>query len=74
MHLLACTGVQDELQENVAECVQDFKDAGIKFWMLTGDFGHTAQEIGYNCGIISRDQNTNSVFKLESMDKESLTC
>ena len=35
--VLGCTGALDELQENVQECIQDFKDAGIKFWMLTGD-------------------------------------
>ena len=40
--VLACTGVEDELQDDVAECIQDFRDAGIKFWMLTGDLGHTA--------------------------------
>ena len=53
--VIACTGVEDELQEEVAECIQDFRDAGIKFWMLTGDLGHTAREIGYNCGVMSRD-------------------
>ena len=54
--MIACTGVEDELQEDVEECINDFREAGIKFWMLTGDLGHTAQEIGYNCGVISRDE------------------
>ena len=60
--VLACTGVEDDLQEEVAECIQDFRDSGIKFWMLTGDLGHTAKEIGYNCGVMSRDENVNSVL------------
>ena len=40
--LTAVTGVEDILQENVKECIEDFRDAGIKVWMLTGDKGTTA--------------------------------
>ena len=65
--MLGCTGVEDELQDDVAQCIEDFKAAGIKVWMLTGDMGHTAQEIGYNCGVMSRDASTTSLFKLETM-------
>ena len=71
--MIACTGVEDELQEDVEECINEFREAGIKFWMLTGDLGHTAQEIGYNCGVISRDEQTNSIFKLEANDGETLS-
>ena len=35
--------------------MQDFAQAGIHFWMLTGDKGETAKEIGYNCGMFPRD-------------------
>ena len=69
--VMACTGVEDELQEDVEECINDFRNAGIKFWMLTGDLGHTAQEIGYNCGVLSRDENLNDVYKLQSNDGET---
>lgn len=50
--LLAATGVEDLLQENVKECIEDFRDAGISVWMLTGDKGLTALEIGVSCGLI----------------------
>lgn len=50
--LLAATGVEDLLQERVKECIQDFRDAGIAVWMLTGDKGATALEIGVSCGLI----------------------
>ena len=63
--ILACTGVEDELQDNVAECIRDFRAAGIKFWMLTGDLGHTAKEIAFNCGVMSRDNSVNSIVTLE---------
>ena len=55
LQILACTGVEDKLQEGIAEVIQDFRDAGIQFWMLSGDQGHTAREIAYNCGVMSRN-------------------
>ena len=68
--VLGCTGVEDKLQEEVSECIGDFKDAGIKMWMLTGDLGHTAQEIGYNCGILSRDSDKHITMRLNTLDNE----
>ena len=43
LEILGVTGIKDLLQENVSECVQDFKAAGIRVWMLTGDKGLTAK-------------------------------
>lgn len=54
--LLAATGVEDLLQENVKECIEDFRDAGISVWMLTGDKGLTALEIGVSCGLIPQER------------------
>lgn len=45
MQLLGITAVEDLLQSDVSNCVEDFKEAGIKVWMLTGDKSHTALEI-----------------------------
>jgi len=50
--LLGITGVEDMLQDNVKTCISDFMDANIKVWMLTGDKGATAQNIGMSCGIL----------------------
>lgn len=50
--LLGATAVEDLLQENVKECINDFRAAGISVWMLTGDKGLTAKEIGVSCGLI----------------------
>ena len=52
LELLAATGVEDLLQERVKECIVDFREAGISVWMLTGDKGLTALEIGVSCGLI----------------------
>ena len=46
------TALEDVLQESVKECIEDFKRAKIKVWMLTGDKGETAHNIGITCGII----------------------
>jgi P-type E1-E2 ATPase len=49
---LGATGLEDALQEDVAECISEFKKARIKVWMLTGDKEGTALSIGEACGII----------------------
>jgi len=41
--MLGVTGVEDLLQEDVNQCLSDFRHSGIKVWMLTGDKGLTAK-------------------------------
>ena len=72
LEVLGCTGVEDELQEEISDVIQDFRDAGIKFWMLTGDQGVTAKEIGYNCGVMSRDANECALIEIDTVDVEEL--
>ena len=67
MILLGATGIQDELQDNVYETLQDFSEAGIKLWVLTGDKKDTAKSIGFSCGLFD-DENFN-IFEI----KEGLT-
>ena len=55
--VLAATGVEDLLQENVKECIEDFRAAGISVWMLTGDKNETAREIGVSCGLIPQKED-----------------
>ena len=45
------------MQDNVKKCIQDFKEAKIKVWMLTGDKGGTAQNIGISCGLIDSEKD-----------------
>lgn len=37
--------------------MRDFKEAGIKTWMLTGDKGDTARMIGLLCGMLSLEHD-----------------
>jgi P-type E1-E2 ATPase len=34
--------MEDLLQQDVAKCISEFKDAGLKVWILTGDKMETA--------------------------------
>lgn len=56
LQLLGVTGLEDLLQENVKECIKEFKEAKIKVWMLTGDKGETAETIGVSCGLIDNEE------------------
>lgn len=49
--LLGVTGVEDLLSEGVQDCIKDFQEAKINLWMLTGDKGETALEVGKSCGL-----------------------
>jgi phospholipid-transporting ATPase len=51
--MLGITGVEDLLQDDVAQCIVDFKEGGCKVWILTGDKGATANQIGISCGVLS---------------------
>lgn len=66
--LLACTAVEDLLQENVKECIIDFRAAGISVWMLTGDKGLTAKEIAVSCGMIPENSTTASATQTDGSD------
>ena len=53
LETIGATGLEDQLQEEVPDCIQDFRRAGIKVWMLTGDIQEIAQNIGYSCKLFS---------------------
>ena len=65
--LLGVSAVEDKLQDNVKKDIEDFIEAGINFWMITGDKMSTAESIGYSCGIISDDSE---VYKIHEIKDE----
>ena len=70
MILLGATGVEDALQENVKDCNIDFREAGMKVWMLTGDNGLTAREISLSSGVIDPED---AVLEIEEdIDQENI--
>ena len=67
--LLGATGVEDKLQDKVKECITDFKEAGIKPWIITGDKDSTAKAVGFSSGIFNEDRNVQQFDKLELDDE-----
>lgn len=48
--LLGATGVEDRLQDGVAETLESLRVAGVRTWILTGDKQETAVNVSYSCG------------------------
>ena len=70
LELLGVTGLEDLLQNNVAVTIKDFRLAGIKVWMLTGDKGETAENIGISCGLL--DPEIHQVMKIINNNVETI--
>ena len=69
--LLGGTVVEDKLQDNVPQTIKELKTAGIKIWILTGDKLDTAESIGYNCNLLSKNQKI-FVLKIINNEEEDL--
>lgn len=54
LELLAITGVEDKLQDEVALTIESLRSAGIQVWMLTGDKVETATCIAISAGFKQR--------------------
>eukprot|EP01087_Luapelamoeba_hula_P020418 TRINITY_DN6962_c0_g1_i1.p1 TRINITY_DN6962_c0_g1~~TRINITY_DN6962_c0_g1_i1.p1 ORF type:complete len:1107 (+),score=152.37 TRINITY_DN6962_c0_g1_i1:336-3656(+) len=67
LELLALTGVEDKLQDNVKDTLETLRNAGIKVWMLTGDKIETATCIAVSSKLVSRTQG---IFTLLVHTKE----
>ena len=53
--MLGSTAIDDQLQDNVAECLASFIKTGIKVWVLTGDKVDTAKSIAFSCKLLTFD-------------------
>lgn len=63
LELLALTGVEDKLQEDVKPTLEILRNAGLKIWMLTGDKIETATCIAMSSKLVSRGQYIHQVAK-----------
>ena len=52
INLIAITGIEDKLQDEVASVISDLKLGGISLWVLTGDKIETAINIAYSCQLL----------------------
>ncbi len=53
------------------ECIEDFKEAGLRVWMLTGDKGETAHQIAFSCGLYPMNDPSFLTIKLPDDGKLS---
>ncbi len=57
LFLLGATAIEDKLQDGVPETIRTLQQAGIKFWILTGDRLEAAISVGIGCKLISLDMS-----------------
>ncbi|KAL9646480.1 hypothetical protein ABK040_006474 [Willaertia magna] len=53
LELVGATGIEDKLQQGVADTIYELGNAGIKIWVLTGDKLETAINIGFACDLLN---------------------
>ena len=57
LELIGLCGIVDPPRAEIPEVVRTLRRAGIKIFMVTGDFKLTAQAIATNCGIITNEKD-----------------
>ena len=67
--LLGATALEDQLQDHVEKDIQDFIEAGINVWMLTGDKMDTAESIGHSIKLFDSDTE---VFKITGSNQKEI--
>ena len=80
MILLGCSAVEDKLQTDVVPTIHQILEAGIKFWVITGDKSETAKKISLSSGLIDnstkllefKDENENVEDQIERFNQELL--
>ena len=70
--LLGATAIEDKLQDDVGIAITSLKEAGIKFWVLTGDKIETAINIGYSCKLLNDRLEKIIIDGKDSFEVESL--
>ena len=55
LEVYGISGLEDELQDNVIDCINKIKCANIKTWVLTGDRLDSAVHIASQCGILKKE-------------------
>ncbi|EAW15042.1 cation-translocating P-type ATPase [Aspergillus clavatus NRRL 1] len=63
--LVGMAGIVDPPRDEIPEVVQTLRRAGIKIFMVTGDFGLTAVAIARQCGIVSTDGPVDDIQSLK---------
>ena len=73
MEFLCVTGVEDLLQDDVANTIDYLRNAGMKVWMLTGDKVETATCISISAGIKDKKQKLFTIKYDDLIDYNDLS-
>lgn len=71
MTLLGATALEDKLQDFVRKDINDYINAGIHVWMLTGDKLDTAESIAYSCKLFNDETH---VFRIRTDEEDIEGC
>lgn len=67
LEFIGLCGIVDQPRAEIPEVVRTLRRAGIKIFMVTGDFKLTAQSIAGNCGIITNEmEQVDDIIALQS--------
>ncbi|KAF3931111.1 hypothetical protein ABW20_dc0107790 [Dactylellina cionopaga] len=69
--LVGLVGIVDPPRDDIPYVVATLRRAGIRFFMVTGDFKLTAQAIARDCGIITVDDD--QIKSFENLAQESIS-
>lgn len=68
--LVACTAIEDKLQDGVPETIASLQEGNIDVWMLTGDKVETAKNIAITCRLISDEMTDNKLIEFDPSKEE----
>lgn len=71
MELCGATAIEDRLQENVADTIDFLLEAGIQFWVLTGDKRQTAKNVAQLARIIKTVGAKEEITFVEDIELDS---
>lgn len=64
---LGIVGLEDKVTEDTRQAIQTLKNAGIKFWVLSGDSEDSTMTAAFASGIVSKE---NKVLRLADLTSE----
>ena len=66
---MGATAIEDKLQDGVQDCIASLRQAGLNFWVLTGDKKETAVSVAMSSKVIDDSMD---MIVLDQTDKRSL--